>query len=88
MTARTPELAVLAALDGLRDALGEYMAVTREAPAEPAALLTVADAARVLGVSRSTATRWLASGELPDREIDGRRWIARVDLDRIAASRP
>jgi excisionase family DNA binding protein len=81
-----PEARVLQALDGLRDALAEYMAESRSVPTDPAAFLTVTEAARVLGVSRSTATRWLASGELPYRELDGRRWIARADIDRLAAS--
>ena len=88
MTATTPEVRVLAALDGLRDALGDYLAAQRVTPAEPAAFLTIAAAARVLGVARSTAMRWADSGHLPTRPIDGRRWVARSDMDRLASADP
>lgn len=81
----TAEARLLAALDAFRDALAEYVADRPTEPPPPAALVTLTDAARTLGVSRSTATRWAATGELPTRVIDGRRWIARADLDRLVA---
>jgi excisionase family DNA binding protein len=59
----TPEERVLRALDELRDGLAAYMA-QRGAPADPPALLTLSEAARALGVSRSTATRWADDGRL------------------------
>ena len=80
----TPESRLLAALDSFRDALAEYVAGQRVEPPPPAALLTITEAARTVGVARSTATRWAAAGELPTRVIDGRRWVARADLDQIA----
>lgn len=80
----TPESQLLAALDGFRDAVAEYLAERAAEPPPPAALVTLTEAARIVGVSRSTATRWAASGELPTRVIDRRRWVARSDLDRMA----
>jgi excisionase family DNA binding protein len=80
----TTEGRLLAALDAFRDAMAEYLADRATEPPPPAALLTITEAARAVGVARSTATRWAASGELPTRVIDGRRWVARADLDRIA----
>lgn len=78
------ETRLLAALDDFRDALAEYVADRRIEPPTPAALVTLTAAARSLGVARSTATRWADTGELPTRTIDGRRWVARADLDRLA----
>jgi excisionase family DNA binding protein len=78
------ETRLLAALDAFRDAFAQYLADRRTEPPPPAALLTITTAARALGVSRSTATRWIASGELPSRVLDGRRWIARADVDGLA----
>lgn len=85
----TPEERVLRALDDLRDALGAVLAQRRE-PADPPALLTISDAARTLGVSRSTATRWADDGRL--RTIGGRRSrrvprtaIAELLAERVAA---
>jgi excisionase family DNA binding protein len=81
------EARLLASLDGFRDALAEYIATRRIDPPSPAALLTISNAARVLGVSRSTASRWADSGELPTVMVNGRRWVARADLEgRIAGS--
>lgn len=80
----TPELRALRALDELRDALGEIFARQVEPPA-PAALVTLTEAARRLGVSRSTVTRWADSGRL--RTIGGpnARRVPRSELDRFAA---
>jgi D-alanyl-D-alanine carboxypeptidase len=82
----TAEARLLAALDSFRDALAEYVADRRTGPPTTAALVTLTDAARSLGIARSTATRWADRGELPTRVIDGRRWVARADLDRLATS--
>ena len=82
----SPELRVLRALDELRDAMAAVLAVRRE-PDQPPALLTMSDAARRLGVSRSTATRWADSGSLHVVTFDGRRWVPAVELERIAAPR-
>jgi excisionase family DNA binding protein len=82
----TPEARVLAALDALRDAFGDLLAAGHE-PAEPAALMTMTDAAHRLGVSRSTATRWADSGAIAVVALDGRRWVPVAELDRIAAAR-
>jgi excisionase family DNA binding protein len=76
----TPEERVLRALDELRDAMGAVLAERRE-PAEPPALLTITAAARRLGVSRSTATRWADDGRL--RTVGGRK-ARRVPLGAIA----
>lgn len=82
----TPEARVLAALDALRDAFGDLLAARHE-PAEAPALFTLSDAARRLGVSRSTVTRWADSGALAVVALDGRRWVPVAELDRIAAAR-
>jgi excisionase family DNA binding protein len=82
----TPEARVLAALDSLRDAFGDLLAARHE-PTEPPALWTLTQAARRLGVSRSTLTRWANSGAIAVVALDGRRWIPVAELDRIAAAR-
>ena len=46
----------------------------------PAELLTVAEAAQRVGVSRSTIGGWITSGQLPPVPIDGRRYIRPADL--------
>ena len=83
----TPEERVLRALDDLRDAMGAILAQPRQ-PAEPPALLTLTAAARSLGVSRATATRWADSGRL--RTIGGRksRRVPRAEIARLAESPP
>ena len=77
----TAEARLLEALDAFRDALAEYVAERQAEPPPPAAIVTLTDAARSLGIARSTATRWADRGELPTRTIDGRRWVVRADLD-------
>ncbi len=66
----SPEERVLRALDELRDAMAAVLAQPRVS-ADPPALLTITSAARRLGVSRSTATRWADSGRL--RTVGGRK---------------
>ncbi len=80
----TPEARLLRALDDLRDAMGAVLA-GRQAPDEPPALLTIAEAARRIGISRSTATRWADDGRL--RTIGGRnaRRVPRSELARFAS---
>lgn len=83
----TPEARVLAALDALRDAFGDLLAA-RAAPAEPPALLTLTAAAELLGVSRSTVTRWADDGRL--RTVGGRkaRRVPRAALREAGAVDP
>ncbi len=81
----TPEARVLAALDALRDAFGDLL-VARHEPVEPAALLTLTAAARRLGVSRSTATRWADSGSIVAVVLAGRRWVPASEMARLAAA--
>jgi excisionase family DNA binding protein len=82
----SPELRLLRAMDEMRDAMAAVLAARHE-PAEAPALLTLTDAARRLGVSRSTATRWAGTGALAVVALDGRRWVPAAELDRIAAVR-
>ena len=81
----TPELRVLRALDEFRDALAGLMTARHE-PAEAPALLTISHAARRLGISRSTATRWADDGRL--RTIGGRksRHVPRAEIERLAGN--
>ena len=46
----------------------------------PADLLTVAEAAQRAGVSRSTVSGWVTSGQLPAVRINGRRYVHPADL--------
>ncbi len=79
----TPEARLLRALDELRDAMGAVLADRRE-PAEPPALVTLSAAAGLLGVSRSTATRWADSGRLRTVGPRNARRVPRSELDRHA----
>ena len=83
----TPEERLLAALDELRDAMGAVLA-QRRAPVDPPALLTLTDAARAIGCSRATVTRWADSGRL--RTIGGRksRRVPRQAIAELAAGPP
>lgn len=78
----TNEERVLQALDDLRDAMAAVLC-DRTEPEPPPALLTLA-AARRIGVSRSTATRWADDGRL--RTIGGRnaRRVPRSEVERLA----
>ncbi len=81
----TPEERVLRALDDLRDAMAAVLR-DRTEPEPPPALLTLADAARRIGVSRSTATRWADDGRI--RTIGGpnARRVPRSEIDRLAGA--
>lgn len=83
----TPEERLLRALDELRDAMGAVLA-RRAEPAEMPALLTLTAAARAIGVSRATVTRWADAGRL--RTVGGHkaRRVPRAELERIAQSPP
>jgi excisionase family DNA binding protein len=50
-------------------------------PAEPKALLTVAEAARVLGMGRTTVNEMTNCGDLPVTHVRGKKRIRRDDLD-------
>lgn len=76
----SPEERVLRALDELRDAMAAVLAQPRQ-PADPPALMTLTAAARRLGVSRSTATRWADAGRL--RTV-GARKARRVPVSALA----
>ncbi|MES2208904.1 MAG: helix-turn-helix domain-containing protein [Chloroflexota bacterium] len=80
----TPEHRALAALDDLRDALGAFFA-DRRAPDDPPALLTITAAARRLGVSRSTATRWADDGRLRTVGVRNGRRVPRAEVDRLGS---
>jgi len=81
------EARVLRALDDLRDAMGAMLAERRE-PAESPALLTLTAAARAIGCSRATVTRWADDGRL--RTVGGRkaRRVPRSEIERLAAGPP
>ena len=52
-------------------------------------LLTVAEVAILLRVSRRTVTRWLSAGVLPSTKVGGRRLIARSALqDMLSQDQP
>ena len=80
----TPELRVLLALDELRDALGAVFAARESDHGSPNALLTLTEAARRLGVARSTVTRWADAGRIV---TVGPRNARRVPAAQLAADR-
>lgn len=71
------ELAVRELVAALRDEL--------RPPPEPAALVDLATAARLLNVSRTTLYQLMDSGELASRHVGRRRLVARAALERYAA---
>jgi hypothetical protein len=80
----SPELRVLDALDELRNAFAAVFAELPEPP-EPTGLLTLNEAARRVGIRRSTATGSADSGRL--RTV-GTAYSCRVpaaELERLAA---
>lgn len=81
----TPEARVLAALDALRDAFGDLLAARSE-PAEDPATYTLTAAARRLGVSRSTATRWADDGRLRTIGAPKARRVPRSEIERLASA--
>ena len=91
MTARPATAAQLlaawdAAHEAERAALAAVLAALHPERSAGPELFTLADAARRNGVSRSTVTRWADAGELATIRLDGRRWINRAELDRLAGA--
>lgn len=43
-------------------------------------LLTVGEAASVIGIGKSTAYDWIKSGHLPSVRLGGRRWVRTVEM--------
>lgn len=74
MTPETPEARLLGALDALRDAMAEY--VGRE-PAPPAAerLLSIDEAAEMLGIGRVTLYSEIQAGRLRTLKVGRRRLV-------------
>jgi excisionase family DNA binding protein len=81
-----PEVRLLRALDEFRDALAAVLA-DRRPPVEPAALLTLSAAADLIGVSRSTVTRWADSGRLVTVGPPNARRVPRSEVDALASGR-
>ena len=54
--------------------------MNRETVEQLPALLTVPRAAELLGISRASAYRYAASGELPVRRLGGRVYVITVQL--------
>jgi excisionase family DNA binding protein len=51
-------------------------------------LISAAEAARRLGVNKSTATRWIAAGKLPAFRTPGGHWRVRaIDVERVKEGR-
>lgn len=48
-------------------------------------LLTLAEGAKILGVSRVSVWRYVKSGKLPSVEIGPHLFVRRADVDRLAA---
>jgi excisionase family DNA binding protein len=55
--------------------------------AEPDDALELKEAAEALGVHYQTAYRWVRSGRLPARLVDGRYLVARRDIETVAVRR-
>jgi excisionase family DNA binding protein len=83
-----PEARLRAALDELADALLGLARDRRTADADeaPVALLSVREAARALGVSRSTAYLMVADGSLRSVKLRGRRFVPSSEVVRLAAA--
>lgn len=80
-----PELRLLRALDELRDAMAAVL-VARAVPEPPAdGLLTLTTAARRLGLSRSTVTRWADDGRIRTVGRSRSRRVPVAELERIKA---
>lgn len=80
MSADRVSLAVLELVAALRDELAP--------PPEPPALVDIATAARLLGISRTSLYAALDSGQLASRHIGRRRLISRDVLEAYAKACP
>ena len=74
------ELAVRELVEALRAELAP--------PPEPTTMLSIAEAARLLGCSRTTLYAALDSGQLDSRHIGRRRLVPRAALEAYAAGEP
>ena len=57
--------------------------VTKPTPAP--ALLSIPEAAKRLGISRSAAYRWVDSGDLPIKRLGGRAYVVVAHLNELIA---
>jgi len=71
------ELAVRELVDALRSEL--------QPEPEPPALINIATAAQLLGISRTSLYQLIDAGDVPSRKVGRRRLIPRADLERYAA---
>ncbi len=60
------------------------MVTQRTNEREPAKLLSVSDAARLLGIGERSAWRLIARQELRSIRLGGRRMVPRTEVDRLA----
>ena len=79
MSADRVELAVRELVDALRDEIAP--------PPEPTTMVSIAEAARLLGCSRTSLYAALDSDQLASRHIGRRRLVPRAALDRFAEGR-
>jgi len=61
------------------------MVTQRTNEREPAKLLSVSDAARLLGIGERSAWRLIARQELRSIRLGGRRMVPRTEVDRLAS---
>jgi excisionase family DNA binding protein len=62
--------------------------MSRRPPPHPPAILTLGDAAALLGVSRHIARRLISAGVLRQLPVRGRkRLLRRADVERVAAGK-
>lgn len=50
---------------------------------EPPLLVSVPEAARILGIPRATTYRYVHSGDIPTRRLGGRLYVIRAGLDAL-----
>jgi excisionase family DNA binding protein len=79
MSADRVELAVRELVDALRAEVTP--------PPEPTTMVSIAEAAELLSVSRTSLYALMDSGELDSRHIGRRRLVPRAELDRFTAER-
>ena len=61
------------------------MVTQRTNEREPAKLLSVSDAARLLGIGERSTWRLIARQELRSIRLGGRRMVPRTEVDRLAS---
>lgn len=67
---------------------GENMVVAVNAGVETVPRMTMAEAARQLGVTRGRVSQMVASGQLETLELDGRTWVTGYSVDARLAECP